>query len=166
MKKYLNTCSQSREILAKPCEIDFQGTKYASFCNSYSLALTRESCGEIAVCGEPDRYPDVTRLVKFDGEEDTIDFAKVMAEAKSKGYKYTKTMINTNNYLMHFKGSYYRIGLVDVTFGIINDGKPATVFKERVRNRPITVINDIGVAVIMPVRLDEPHDENAVVIEV
>ena len=166
MKKYLNTCSPAREILTKPCEVDFEGAKYAAFCNAFSLALTKESCGELPMCDDPDRYPRINSLVKFDGEEDTIDFTKVMAEAKSKGYKYTKSMIYTNNYLMHFKGSYYRLGLIDATFGIIDEGKPVTVFKERVRNRPITIVNDIGIAVVMPVRLDEPHNEGAVVIEV
>ena len=166
MKKYLNTCSQSREILAKPCMIDFQGTEYASFCNAFSLALTKESCGEIAMCEEPDRYPKVDNLVKFNGEEDTIDFTRVMAEAKSKGYKYTKSMIYSNDYLMLFKSSYYRIGLFDATFGIIDDGNPVTVFKERTHNRPMTIVNDIGIAVVMPVRLDETPDENTVVIEV
>lgn len=165
MKKYLNTISQAREILTKPCKVDFQGTEYAAFCNAFSLALTKESCGEIPMCDEPDRYPKVTSLVKFDGEEDTIDFTKVMAEAKSKGYKYTKNMIYNNDYLMHFKGSYYRLGLIDTTFGIIDEGKPVTVFKERVRNRPMTIVNDIGIAVVMPVRLDEA-EEGVVVIEV
>lgn len=165
MKKYLNTCSPAREILTKPCEIDFEGTKYAAFCNAFSLALTKESCGELPMCDEPDRYPKVDNLVKFNGEEDTIDFTRVLADAKSKGYKYTKNTIYNNDYLMHFKGSYYRLGLIDVTFGIIDEGKPVTVFKERVRNRPITIVNDIGIAVVMPVRLDEA-EEGAVVIEV
>lgn len=165
MKKYLNTCGQSREILAKPCMIDFQGTEYASFCNAFSLALTKESCGEITMCEEPDRYPDVTRLINFDGLEDTVDIHRVLADAKSKGYKYTKNSIHTNDYLMLYKGVYYRVGLVDATFGIIDEGEPVTVFKERARNRPLTIVNDIGVAVIMPVRLDEATEEGVVVIE-
>lgn len=165
MKKYLNTCSQSREILAKPCMIDFQGTEYASFCNAFSLALTKESCGEIAMCEEPDRYPKVDNLVKFNGEEDTIDFTRVMAEAKSKGYKYTKSMIYSNDYLMFHEGAYYRIGLIDVTFGIIDEGEPVTIFHEKGSRRPITIINDIGIAVVMPVTYESAPDDNVVVIE-
>ena len=76
MKRYLKTISESRPILTKPCEIEFDGEKYNSFTNSYSLALTKESCGELEMCSEPERYPDVKRLIILDGEEDKIDFNK------------------------------------------------------------------------------------------
>ena len=61
------------------------------FCNGYSLALTSESCGEITMSDEPDRYPDVTKLINYKGKASRIDLSRVLAEAKSKGYQFKKS---------------------------------------------------------------------------
>lgn len=164
MKRYLKSCSDSREILQRPCEVDLDGTKYNAFCNAYTLALTTETCGEIEMCVDPDRYPNVTQLVKYNGDEGKIDFTKVLAAAKSKGYKYTKSQIHNNDFLMHYGEAYFRIGLVDITYSIIDDGGEVTVFYGG-KNRPITVQNDIGTCVVMPVRLDAGPEEGTIVIE-
>lgn len=157
MKRYLKTISESRPILTKPCAVEFEGKQYSSFTNSYSIALTTESCGELEMCDEPDRYPKITQLIKFDGDEGVIDFNKVLAEAKSKGYKYTKTGIYKNDYLMHYNGAYFRMALVDITYGIIDDGSAVEVYSVDT-NRPLTIQNDIGVAMIMPVRMEDLTD--------
>jgi hypothetical protein len=164
MKRYLKTISESRPILTKPCEVEFEGKKYNSFTNSYSLALTMETCGELEMCDEPDRYPDVTRLIPLNGEEDTIDFNKVLAEAKSKGYKYTKTAIYNNDYLMRYNGAYFRIALIDITYGILDEGKPATVLFNG-KLRPLTIQNDLGVGIVLPIRYDGEPDGQFIVIE-
>lgn len=154
MKRYLKTISESRPILTKPCAVEFEGKQYSSFTNSYSIALTTESCGELEMCDEPDRYPKITQLIKFDGDEGKIDFNKVLAEAKSKGYKYSKNGLYKNDYLMHYNGSYFRIALVDVTYGIVDDGAAVDVYSNGT-NRPLTIQNDIGIAMIMPVRMED-----------
>ena len=166
MKKYLSYVNSAREILKKPCEVDIDGNKYTSFCNSYSLALTRETCGELEMCDDPAHYPPVANLLKYDGHEGKINFNKVLAEAKSKGYKLTKSGIHSNDYLMHYDGAYFRIALVDITYNIINDGKDAIVYHVKNARRPITVTTDIGVCVIMPVFIDGDPEEGTVVIEV
>ena len=166
MKKYFTYAGSIREALSKPCPVEFEGTRYTSFCNSYSLALTSESTGEIALCDEPDRYPDISRLVRFKGEERKIDFTKVIAEAKSKGYKLKKSEFFSNKFLMHYDGAYYRMMLLDSTFGIIDDGKEVTVYHENNTLRPLTIKNDIGICVIMPVRIDDPEEDGLVIIEV
>ena len=165
MKRYLKTISEARPILTKPCAVEFEGEKYNSFTNSYSLALTTETCGELEMCSEPDRYPDVTRLVHFDGEEGKIDFNKVMAEAKSKGYKYTKNAIHNNDFLMHYNGAYFRIALVDITYSIIDDGQPIDVWFSG-KLRPLTIKNEIGVGIILPIRYDGEEPERVAVINV
>ena len=158
MKKYLTYVSSAREILQKPCEVEIEGSKYTAFCNSYSLALTREACGEIKLCEEPDRYPPVARLLNYDGTEGKIDIGRVIAEAKSKGYKLTKTAMYSNDYLMHYDGAYFRIALLDSTYGIIDDGKEAIVYHVHGTRRALTITTDIGVAVVMPVFIeDEPE---------
>lgn len=157
MKKYLKTISDSRPILTKPCSINFEDTDYNAFTNGFSLALTTETCGEIEMCSEPDSYPDVTRLIPSGGKEGKIDFNRVLADAKSKGYKYTKNAIYSNDYLMRYKGAYFRIALVDITYGILDDGQEMSVWFNG-EHRPLTIKNNIGMGIIMPVRyyLDEP----------
>lgn len=167
MKRYLKTISESRPILTKPCEVEFESEKYNSFTNMYSLVLTKESCGELEMCSEPDRYPDVTRLINFGNDVGRIDLNKVLAEAKSKGYKYTKTGIQSNDFLMHYKGAYFRMALVDLTYGLLDKGEEIDVyFSEKLR--PITIRNELGVGIILPIRWDGADGsgmEDVVVVE-
>ena len=164
MKKYISYTSSVRDILQKPCPVEIEGRKYLSFCNSYSLALTTESCGEIPICEVPDRYPNVARLINYDGTARKIDIARVIAEAKSSGYKLTKNATHNNDYLMHYDGAYFRIALIDITYSIINDGKEARVYHVEGTRRSITITTDLGIAIVMPVNIDgEPE---GVVIEI
>ena len=167
MKKYFKYSDSGRDILNYPCEVDIEGSKYNAFCNALSLVLTREQCGEIDMCPDPDRYPEVKRLISYNGDEGKIDFNKVLAEAKSKGYKLKKSEVSFGyKYLMLYDGSYYKIGLVDISHSIIDDGKEAIVYHVSGNGKPMTVTTDIGVCVIMPVRYDgNPEDEGIVVIE-
>lgn len=169
MKKYFTYCDSDREALQKPCEIDYEGKKYYSFCNNYSLVLTQESVGEIELFDvEKGNYPDVTRLIRYDGKEDKIDISKVVAEAKSKGYKLKKSELGLNHqHVMKYDGSYFKIGLIDSTYGIIDDGKEAIVYHVEGKNKPLTITTDIGVAFIMPMRYEgDPEDEGKVVVRV
>lgn len=165
MKRYLKTISESRHILTKPCEIEFEGNKYHSFTNTYSLALTTESCGEIPLCEEPERYPDVTRLIPLGGEEDKVDFRRVLVEAKSDGYKYTKNSIFGNDFLMKYKDNYFRIPLMDVTYGVLDDGNDCTVYHNG-RNRPLTIKTEFGYGLILPIRYESAELDGVTVVEV
>lgn len=165
MKRYLKTVGQSRPILANPCEITFNDKKYNALCNTYSLALTTESCGEIEMCSDPDRYPDVSKLIRMSGEKDHLDFNKIIAEAKTHGYKYTKSSIDKNKYLMHYKDNYYRIPLLEVTYRIIADGKDAVVYHNG-HNNPLTFETDFGIGLILPVRINTSDMEENIVIEI
>lgn len=169
MKRYFSYRSNTREVLQKPCPIEFEGKQYTSFTNSWSLALTTEPTGEIDIFDTANgNYPDVGRLVNFDGIKKKIDFTKVKAEAKSKGYKLTKKEVGAGfTYLMLYDGTYYKVGLIDITFGIIDDGKPALTYHPAGEKKPLTIKNDIGVCVIMPVFMhDGAPDESHIVIEV
>ena len=166
MKRYFRYSDSLREILQKPCIVDFEGEARTSICNGFSLVLTKEPCGTIELCTESDRYPPVANLAKRDGEIREIDFTKVIAEAKAKGYKLKRGEVYGNHYMMHYDGAYFRIGLLDITFGIINDGKPVTVYHKENSKRPITIENDIGTAVIMPVSTDGNFEEEVIIIEV
>ena len=165
MKRYLKTISDSRPILTKPCSIEFEGRAYNAFTNGFSLALTTENCGELEMCEEPDRYPDVGRLIPLGGEEGKINFNAVLAEAKSKGYKYTKNAIHNNEYLMCYKGAYFRIALIDITYGILDDGQETSVWFNG-EHRPLTIKNDIGIGIILPIRSYADEPDHVAIIDV
>lgn len=168
MKKYFSYHNTGRDILQKPCIVDYNGKVHTSFCNSYSLALTTEPCGAIELCTEPERYPDVTRIIRFGNEERKVDFSEVFAEAKSLGYKLKKGEVGSKfRYLMHYGGAYYKLGLLDATYSIIDDGKPCEVYHSSERVSPITIKNDIGVCTVMPMNvkdIQELMDEQQVII--
>lgn len=169
MKKYFGYTNQSRECLQKPCKIRFEGEDYISFTNSWSLILTKEDCGEIELFNEETgKYPDVGRLLRFDGIKKKIDFIDVIAEAKSKGYKLNKTEVGPGfKYLMLYDGTYYKIGLIDISFSIIDDGEIALTYHPDGEKMPMTIQTGLGICMIMPVFMhDGEPDESHVVIEV
>ena len=157
MKKYFGYVNMSGRIACqKPALIVFEGENYTSFCNSYSLALTKEPCGSIALYTEADgTYPDVGRLIKREGDPVQVDLGKVFAEAKSKGYSLKKSEVNGGAFMMKYNNAYFRMGLVHATYSIIDDGGKVTVYHSGKNVSPITVENDIGVCLILPVRCDE-----------
>lgn len=166
MKRYFKYTNHSREILQKPAKITYEDKEYISFTNSWSLAMTTENPGEIELY-ERDNYPDVTRLLRFDGLKKKLDFRNVIAKAKSKGYKLTKKEVGPGfRYLMHYDGTYYKIGLLDITVSIIDDGTLPITYHPDGERMPLTIKNNIGICVIMPVYLHDDLDDSYVVIEV
>lgn len=171
MKKYFNYYKPVRECLQKPCEIEFEGKNYICFTNSWSMVLTTESAGEIELFDkEAGKYPDVARLLRFDGIKKKFNFHEVLAVAKSKGYKLTKGEVDYNfKYLMLYDGTYYKIGLIDATFGIIDDGKVVITYHPDGERMPLTIKNDIGICMVMPVKYEtgvDPEDTGKIVIKV
>lgn len=168
MKRYFTYSNNPREVCQKPCVIEYEGRTYTSFTNSWSLALTTEPTGEIELFNTDNgTYPDVSRLISFQGTEKKINFADVLARAKAKGYKLRKSEFDSNQYLMRYNGVYFRIPLLDITYAIIDDGGEATVFHEEGSLRPMTIETDIGVAIILPVRYDgDPAAAGNVIIDV
>lgn len=169
MKKYFSYTDSVREICQKPCPIEFEGAQYTAFTNTYTLAITTEPTGEIELYDQSvGKYPDVTRLLQIHGDERKVDLNRVIAEAKSKGYKLRKAEIFSNHCLFHYDGSYFRMSLIDITFGIIDDGEEATVFHEPNSIRPMYIETSLGRAVIMPINRtieDEERDEEKIIVE-
>lgn len=170
MKKYFSYVKNNNKALEKPCVIEFEGEKYTSFINGYSIALTRETSGEMELFGDSDKYLNVEKMVMFDGEEKEIDFNEIIAEAKSKGYKLKKSEVEQGNdfkYVFHYDNAYFKVGLLDSTYSIINDGEKATVWHpgNRKEYSPIIIRNNIGVCVVLPFNYDR-EKYNVTVIEV
>ena len=161
MKKYFGYVKTARTVCSKPCMIEFEGCTVTSFCNSYSLALTSEPCGAIELFTEQDgNYPNVGRLVVREGEPQQIDIHKVIAEAKFKGYRLTKSEVNGNGFMMHYNGAYFRLGLIDATYSIIDNGEIAIAYHNGKNVSPIVLENEIGVCLILPVKCDEDFIKN------
>lgn len=167
MKKYFSYTNQSRECLQKPCRVEFEGKDYISFTNSWSLILTTEDCGEIELFDEEKgKYPDVTRLLRFDGIKKRINFHEVIAEAKSKGYRLSKKEVGPGfTYLMLYDGTYYKIGLIDISYSIIDDGEVAITHHPDGEKMPMTIQTELGFAMIMPVFMHygEPNPDHIVI---
>lgn len=167
MKKYFKYHKPVREVLQKPCgDIEFEGRRYTAFTNAWSLALTTEDTGEIELFDkETGNYPDVARLVGLKGNSIKIDIHKVIAEAKAKGYKLVNREVDYGyKYLMLFDGSYYKIGLLDATFAIIDDGEPPMSYKVSGPNKPLTLETDIGYCLLMPIRYNGDPEENGITV--
>lgn len=111
--------------------------------------------------------PDVSRLIHFDGDARVIDFKRIFAEAKTRGYKLNKTEFRKGDYLMRYDGAYFKLALLDSTFAIIDNGEETIAFKPSGANRkPLVVKNDIGIAVIMPIYIEgDPEADGKIVIE-
>lgn len=171
MKKYFTYTNNPREVLQKPCRVKFEDRWYTSFTNSWSLILTNEPTGEIELFDtDKGNYPDVCRLLRFDGVKSKIDISKIIAEAKSKGYKLTKSEVNhAFNYVLNYDGTYYKIGLLDISYGIIDNGKVAIVHHPYGERMPLTIQNDLGFCMLMPVKYEEgttPESQGKIVIKV
>ena len=149
MKKYFSYIKgNGNKACTMPCVIDYKGEKYTSFVNGCSLALTKESSGEMELFGDPDKYFNVGKMFVFDGEEREIDFNKIIAEAKSKGYKLKKSEVEKDEnfkYILHYDGAYFKIGLLDATYSIINNGEKATVWHpgDRKKYSPMIIKNSL-----------------------
>ena len=169
MKRYFKYHTSARACLQKPCKIEFEGKDYISFTNSWSLALTIEDCGEIELFNEEEygKYPDVGRLLTFEGIKKKIDFADVIAQAKAKGYRLNKSEVDHRfKYLMLYDGTYYKIGLIDITWSIIDDGEIPKTSHPYGERMPLTIQSSLGFAMVMPVKFEGEPDGDKVVIEI
>ena len=171
MKKYFSySKGNENRAYTMPCVIDFKGKKYTSFINGYSMALTTEKSGEMKLFEEPEKYLKVEKIIAFDGEEKEIDFNKIIAEAKSKGYKLKKSEVEKGDdfkYVLHYDNAYFKIGLLDATYSIINDGGKSVVWHPGSRKEisPVIIENSLGVCMVLPFNYDHFKD-GVTVIEV
>lgn len=186
MKKYFNYVTQKdNEALLKPCknvEVDTEmlSGKYNCFCDLYSVVLTMEDIGEIEPYNtNKGKYFDIERLL-YDNVNDLhiseIDFNLVLAKAKSLGYKLKKSEVENSKcnikaeYLLKYKPfedrqpAYFKMGLFDKAFSIINDGKPCEVFYLN-RKAPLFIKSSIGLCLVLPINPTEDIEERRTIIE-
>lgn len=155
MKRYYRFVDKNgREMLKKPCkDIEYQGKLYNCFIDGYCFALTVESLGNMETYDNTNNdYFNVSRFISFNGDMEKLNLNNILATAKSKGYKYKKSEVDTINavYYLKYKGSYYKIGLLDKAYSIINDGEEAEVYYSG-KSDVLIIKNNIGIAGICPI---------------
>ena len=157
MKKYFKYQNNEKESLQKPCKVTFQGDEYYSFLDGYSVVLTKESIGEITEYDNTNSdYFKVEQLLSYSGyDSKMVDVSAILAEAKSKGYKFKKSEIGQNSDFScawHFENAYFKIGILDQAFSIINDGEEAEVYYSGKETSIIFIKTSLGICGVLPVR--------------
>lgn len=159
--KYVNSTLPSFHFPRK--NVVVQGKTYTSFLDGYCFALTTESIGEI----EPfdaekagSSYPDVSKYVGSDARKSgKIDLSKAIATAKAKGYSYKKDEVSDNwKYSFSLYDGFFKVGLIDKVFSIIDDGEPAEFYYAG----PVSLLlikTSIGIGGILPFKKVGDYNE-------
>ena len=171
MKRYFKYANNKNKACTLPCkDIEIKSEKYNSFLDAYSLVLTRESIGEMESYDNSDNtYFNVERMVDISSaiSVEKINVNKVLAKAKSKGYKYKKSEIGDCadfQYVFKYKEGYFKVGILDQAFSIIDDGKEAEVYYNGAKGL-LFIKTSIGIAGILPFNAMENVEEKKTVIE-
>ena len=165
MKRYFKFARKDdREVCKLPCKnIMANGREYNSFFDGYSFAFTTESIGEInSYDNSKADYLNVEGLISSyifapSRDKERIDFNKIIADAKSKGYKYKKDEVARTegkgfifNYALKYKDAYFKLGQIDQAYSIVNDGEPSTVYCQDEKSI-LYIETSLGIAGILPV---------------
>lgn len=99
-------------------------------------------------------------MIDYAGDTEELDMNIILADAKSKGYKYKKSEIGTNEgfqYAFKYRDGYLKIGLLDQAFSIINDGKKSEVYYSG-KNSLLFIRTSIGICAILPFNYEKVSD--------
>lgn len=161
MKRFFRFADKNgREAFTKPCKgIEYSGKLYNCFVDMYCFAITTENIGNMETYDNIYKdYFDIVGFINFigfNGDMEKLNLNNILATAKSKGYKYKKSEVDTINavYYLKYKGNYYKIGLLDKAYSIINDGEEAEVYYSGYSGGKSVLIikNNIGIAGICPI---------------
>lgn len=167
MKRFFRFANKNgREALKKPCkDIEYNGKLYNCFIDFYCFVLTTESIGNMENYDNSNKdYFNVGKIISFNGDMEKLDLNKILAIAKTKGYKFKKCEIGANNalYYLKYKESYYKIGLLDKAFSIINDEKETEVYYSG-KNNVLIIKNSIGIAGICATNLKDDIDSKIII---
>lgn len=156
MKRYFKYSDNTNKALSLPCkDIEVSGNTYNSFVDGYTLVLTTESIGEMESYDKTSGsyFKVASMLHLLDAESvDNFDVNTILAEAKNKGYKYKKSEIGQHQdfqYCFKYKDGYFKVGLLDKAFCIIDDGKESEVYYNGAKGL-LFIKTSIGIAGILP----------------
>ena len=173
MERYIkaatNWTAPHNNMMHESCKVTVRGEDYYCFLDGFNIALTTEPIGQIPEYdNSKDTYFKVDKMITFDGTMERLNLNSILAEAKSKGYKWKKSELGNNGdfkYLFKYKDGYFKIGLLDMAYSIVNDGEEAEVYY--INNKtPITIKTSVGIALVLPVNAKDDIEKNHVVIDV
>lgn len=154
MKRYFKFADNRNDFTCKPKQVG----ELACFVDGYTAVRTKESMNDIPQYDDSEKpYIDLNKIMDVESVADyteEINFNEVLAEAKSKGYKFKKSEIIQGGFTIVFfyNGAYFKVGLLDQAFSIINDGEKARVYSTGKATLPIKIITSIGECVLLPVK--------------
>ena len=171
MKRYFKYSDNTNKALNLPCkDIEVSGSIYNSFVDGYTLVLTTESIGEMeSYDNTSGSYLKIASMLNLSDAKsvDNFDVNTILAEAKAKGYKYKKSEIGQHHdfqYCFKYKDGYFKVGLLDKAFSIIDDGKEAEVYYNGAKGL-LFIKTNIGIAGILPFNPMVNVEEKKTVIE-
>ena len=170
MKRYFKFTNKRNPMTSKPAEnVRFNGDSWNAFCDSYSIVITKESLGELErIDAAVDNYLDIENLMKAMNSLpcENICVSQLIAEAKGRGYKYKKSEIPDSGdfgYAVKYKDAYFKVGILDQAFSIINDGEPAEVYYGGAKGVTF-IVTSIGIAGVLPFHPQNVNMKNKKVI--
>lgn len=154
MKRYFKYANMDNKACSLPCkDVVLPDGSYNCFVDGYTLVCTNESIGELESFDNSNgNYLKVGQMLNYSSEYELIDLNKVLAEAKSKGYKYKKSEIGQDasfQYAFKYRDGYFKIGLLDQAYSIINDGNEAEVYYNGAKGL-LLIKTSFGVCGILP----------------
>lgn len=155
MKRYFKFANDKNVFTCKPKQIE----GLSCFVDGLTAVRTKESLNDIPQYDDSDiPYIDLNGIMNLESVSDyteEINFNEVLAEAKAGGYKFKKNEIIQGDgftTVFFYNGAYFKVGLLDQAFSIINDGEKATVYSTGRAISPIKIVTSIGECVLMPVK--------------
>lgn len=147
---------------------NYNGEKYNSFCDMHCFAFTKEDVGSIedfSLHSDGTNYFDINAMINLSGGCEKVNIDAVLANAKSQGYKFIKNELDNYKftYLWNYKDAYYKIGILDQAYSIIQDDEMANVYYQH--NKSILFIETgVGLCGILPVNPDNNRQMNGKII--
>lgn len=126
------------------------------FIDGYTAVLTTEDVGDMELCPPYAQLTDPLQFFKVKGDKKSLDLNDVLVRAKSTGYKYSPKQVASRDYthVLKLGEKTINVALLDQSYSVINDGKPATVINVEGKNTPLYIETSIGKAIVLPVRID------------
>lgn len=125
---------------------------YYYMTDAYCAVKTKEQPLTLKNKIDYDKFMNIEGLYDISNAEEykNIDIKKVLIDAKVSGYRYAKKETDANAlYYFKFKDTYFKIGLLDKAFSVIDNNKPVTLYY-RGKRSVLMIANEIGQVLIMP----------------
>ena len=156
MKRYFKYSDGFSDTTRFPCRnvtvsIHGENRVMNCFCEGRSIVLTPEDIGSMEEFNG-DNYLDANKIIgTIPYEYEEIDLNEIIARAKAQGYRYKKSELSNYDfkYCWKYQDAYYKIGLLDSAFSIINDGEKAKVYYTDLKSI-LYIETSVGLAGILP----------------